>query len=190
MKAKSPDVPFSDFPGPKGELCFWMRHPKHVTFRNMASQEKVVKQQTRAPVRKATAEQLESMMQDAQRGHNEILGGVDSSRGDDVRALLGASSNALRAAGASAFDHDLGLRGTVADLIPDESAMEIAALDDDTNDAAADGDEEDDVEGDISRSATRVKPWKRDENVLRSWRKFVQDCGLRRGGLVLCSLRA
>lgn len=122
LEAKSPGVPFSDFSGPKGELCFWVRHPKQVTFRNMVSQEKVVQQQTKAPLRGATAEQMESLRQDAQRGHSEILAGVDSSRGDDVRALLGASSNASRAAGASAFDHDLGLRGTVADLIPDESA--------------------------------------------------------------------
>eukprot|EP00974_Lingulodinium_polyedra_P058006 5586359-Lingulodinium_polyedra.AAC.1 len=80
----SPTAPFSDLSGPRGALCFWVRSPKQVTFRNMLSQEKCLQQQKKAPIKNASTEQLESLRQEAQRGHSEILSGIDGSRTDDV----------------------------------------------------------------------------------------------------------
>lgn len=172
IKEKSAAAPFSDHSGPKGELCFWVRRPKQLTFRNLMSDEKIISQVKKAPVKGATAEVLESMRQEAQRGHNEILGGIDGNRGEDVRAVLSTATGSNRSGSVSAFDHDLGLRGSVMDLIPDKDEKQA------TEDPAEEEESDDSAENDISsakQTSAKQAKWKRDEAVLRSRRKFAQE---------------
>ena len=142
------------------------------------SQEKIVQQQTKNPVKGATAEQLESWKQDAQKRHSEILGGIDSSRDTDVQALLNSSSSAQRSAGASGFDNALGLKGGVVDLLGTADDREADGdSEPEGSDDAGNGDDGSTNAGTATATATRKpgKAWKRDENVLRARRKFVQE---------------
>lgn len=111
-------------------------------------------------------------MQEAQRGHGQILGGVDNSRTADVRIMLQSSSSALRDVTATPFDSDFGLRGSITDLLTTSVKNGNGDKEDEQDDK--DGKEEKDEDGEKSARKAIATKLKR-ENILRAQRKFVQD---------------